>query len=229
MKSVYLAGAALAVSLSIPAASQAAEVFNQNLVDGVYFGSGNGALPQEFTVNTANGVEIGLRSKITGIAPQIVPTGNVYNIPIGDTFNFDYSFDPSITGSEISLVGLTASITVHDFLSGLTATFNPSLVGDNALGSDPTHGSPAPGGYQNSEQISFGFLDPGYNPNVDDTFSIVFTVNGLADGPLTVDNTVVVGVGDVPEPATWGLMILGFAVVGAGLRNRRRRAKAVTA
>jgi hypothetical protein len=225
VKSVYFAGAALAVSLVLPAASQAAELFNQDLASpGVYFGTGNGLLPQEFVTNTADGVEIGLRSKITGINPQVIPAGNVYNIPIGDLFNFDYSFNPNVSSSEISLVGLTASITVHDFLSGLTATFDPSTL-DNTLGA----GFGAPGGYQNSEKISFGFLDPGYNKNLDDTFSIVFTVNGLAGGPLTVDNTVVVGAGAVPEPATWGLMILGFAAVGAGLRNRRRRVNVATA
>ncbi len=71
MKFVYLASAVLAVSLTLPAVSQAAELFNQNLVDGVYFGGGNGALPQEFVTNTADGVEIGLRSKISGINPQI--------------------------------------------------------------------------------------------------------------------------------------------------------------
>jgi len=30
--------------------------------------------------------------------------------------------------------------------------------------------------------------------------------------------------GSVPEPATWGLMIMGFGGVGALLRNRRRQA-----
>jgi len=32
--------------------------------------------------------------------------------------------------------------------------------------------------------------------------------------------------GSVPEPATWGMMILGFGMVGAGLRVRRGRAVA---
>jgi hypothetical protein len=27
----------------------------------------------------------------------------------------------------------------------------------------------------------------------------------------------------VPEPATWAMMIVGFGLVGAGLRLRRRR------
>jgi hypothetical protein len=32
---------------------------------------------------------------------------------------------------------------------------------------------------------------------------------------------------DVPEPATWGLMIMGFGGIGAVVRNRRRRAIAI--
>jgi hypothetical protein len=34
--------------------------------------------------------------------------------------------------------------------------------------------------------------------------------------------TVVVGGGVVPEPATWAMLILGFGLVGSGLRIRRR-------
>lgn len=33
------------------------------------------------------------------------------------------------------------------------------------------------------------------------------------------------GGGAVPEPATWGLMILGFGLIGSSLRQRRRRAR----
>jgi hypothetical protein len=69
-------------------------------------------------------------------------------------------------------------------------------------------------------------------------YSISFTANsagtftalvgtGSADnvGPL-IDN---IRIGTfVPEPATWGLMILGFAGVGAALRARRRPATAGT-
>lgn len=32
----------------------------------------------------------------------------------------------------------------------------------------------------------------------------------------------------VPEPATWGLMIVGFGIVGGGLRRRRRQRVTVT-
>jgi hypothetical protein len=39
---------------------------------------------------------------------------------------------------------------------------------------------------------------------------------------FSVSNIAVTSVASVPEPATWGLMIGGFAVVGATLRQRRR-------
>jgi hypothetical protein len=35
--------------------------------------------------------------------------------------------------------------------------------------------------------------------------------------------SMLIGMGTVPEPATWAQMIAGFALVGAGLRVRRRR------
>lgn len=39
---------------------------------------------------------------------------------------------------------------------------------------------------------------------------------------LEIDNIGIVG-GAVPEPATWGMMLLGFGAVGVSLRNRKRR------
>ena len=39
---------------------------------------------------------------------------------------------------------------------------------------------------------------------------------------LEVDNFGVISVAAVPEPATWGMMLLGFGVMGVSLRRRRR-------
>jgi opacity protein-like surface antigen len=226
--SVALAALSAASLVCLASAAQASEQFNQDLAaPGVYFGTGNGTSPQEFTTNTADGVELGLRSKISGIHPQIVPTGDTYFVPLGGAFNFDYSFNPDVGGSEVSLTGLTALITVTDLLNGHTATFDPTIA---ALGDTlgDTHG--APGGYQNSEKISFGFIDPGFNANLNDTFHITYTVSGLADGPLTVTNTVILGSGvAVPEPASWALMMLGFGGIGAAMRRSRQVAAAATA
>ncbi|OYW46018.1 MAG: hypothetical protein B7Z33_09600 [Sphingomonadales bacterium 12-68-11] len=45
----------------------------------------------------------------------------------------------------------------------------------------------------------------------------VITTDGTAPPPPTP--------GAVPEPATWAMMILGFAVIGAALRSQKRREK----
>jgi len=230
--SVCLAALSAVAALGLASGARAAEQFNQDLAaPGVYFGTGNGVLPEEFTTNTADGVELGLRSKISGIHPQIVPTEDTYFIPLGATFNFDYSFNPDISGSEISLAGVTALITITDQMTGGVATFDPSpaTITDDCTSAVTAHctGGPA-GGYQNSEKISFGFLFPTYNANVNDTFHITYTVSGLTSGPLSVDNIVQVGSG-APEPASWALMIVGFVGIGAGLRRSRKTAAPATA
>lgn len=54
-------------------------------------------------------------------------------------------------------------------------------------------------------------------------FLAVGTPNG--DPPMALlDNVSLTGPGGVPEPATWGLMIVGVAAVGASLRRRRAMA-----
>ncbi|WP_188764074.1 PEPxxWA-CTERM sorting domain-containing protein, partial [Sandarakinorhabdus glacialis] len=53
-------------------------------------------------------------------------------------------------------------------------------------------------------------------------------VSNYATGShFSLDNFVGDAVGGVPEPATWGMMIVGFGLVGAAAR--RRKALAVTA
>jgi hypothetical protein len=213
----------------VASAAQAQSATNASLASpGVYFGGGNanGA----FATDTADGIEIGLRAKISGIHPQITPAGDVYAIPLGDTFGLDYSFNPSVTGTEADFSTFTQSIKITDAF-GLSVSFDPSKIGDNTVfgnvGAPNTSPNAPLGGFQNSEKISFGFLDPGYNPNKDDTFDVTYTVTGANGAPvLSVQNVVNVGAGAVPEPAAWALMLLGFGGVGASLRRRRTMALA---
>lgn len=51
-------------------------------------------------------------------------------------------------------------------------------------------------------------------------FNNVLTVNGLNTGNSSFAGTLVFAA--VPEPATWGMMLLGFGAMGASLRRRRR-------
>jgi hypothetical protein len=218
----------LATSVAIVAFSSTAHAGitnNADLVDGVYFGSGNGALPQEFTVNTQNGVEVALRAHLSpnlgtaGPVPvQLVPTGNTYFVPLGDTFNFDYSVDPSVTGSQVSLANVIASLTITNLLTNASFTFDPS----SAVFGDATSPS-APGGYQNSERVSFGFLGLGYNPNVNDTYAVSLSLTNVP-GAGTISDQMFVEIGSgVPEASTWAMMLLGFA--GIGVVTFRRNLK----
>ena len=190
--------------MATPVTVSAAVVDNANLASpGVYFGTGNpnGA----FTVNSEAGVELGLRGKISGIFPQITPTGNTYFIPLGATFNFDYSVNPNFGGvnetSNVSLLGVTASITVTN-------------LGNGQVG-PTTQPMPALRAVIRTARSSFGFLNQLYNPNLDDAFDIVMTLSGVpgSDGPIHDEIFVQVGSG-VPEPSTWAMILLGFAGLG---------------
>jgi hypothetical protein len=56
-------------------------------------------------------------------------------------------------------------------------------------------------------------------------YTLTFTGQATSDETSFIDN--VSGVGGVPEPAAWALMILGFGGVGAVLRGQRRALAAV--
>lgn len=210
--------AAAAIALVSASSAQAQVAYNQDLAaPGVYFGSGNpnGA----FAVDTVDGIEIGLRSKISGIFPQVIPVANLYVIPIGNAFNFDYSINPDVGGSEVSLASVTALLTVTNLANGHTFSYDPF----NPVFGNATNPA-APGAIQNSEKISFGFLGMGYDPNLNDTFNITLTLTGLPGGDVaSVSNVVQVGSGlALPEPTTWAMLIVGFAGVGASLRRARK-------
>jgi PEP-CTERM motif len=53
--------------------------------------------------------------------------------------------------------------------------------------------------------------------------------NGSYAGTLSFESAggIIIGVGGVPEPAAWALMIVGFGGVGAALRARRRFTRAM--
>jgi hypothetical protein len=177
------------------------------IAPGVYYGSGN--VNGHFIVDTESGVEIGLRAKIYQ-GPLITPTGNFYQANPGlfnashALWNFDYSVNP---GTQ-SLLGTTANITIKDLGRGTSTSFDPS----NFLLGNATSGN----GYQNSENLQFGFLGGplGFNANANDTYQFDFTLSGGSlQTPLGVEAFVQIGSG-VPEPSTWAMLFLGFAGVG---------------
>jgi hypothetical protein len=85
----------------------------------------------------------------------------------------------------------------------------------------------------NGQQVASVMFERPANNNLDQTFartSYSFVANGSATtfsfnslGNANVDAVLdnVSFASGVPEPATWGLMILGFGAVGAAMRRRR--------
>jgi hypothetical protein len=52
------------------------------------------------------------------------------------------------------------------------------------------------------------------------TLTIAGMSNGTVNRPASYSGTL--NVSPVPEPAAWGMMLVGFGLVGAGMRSRRR-------
>ncbi|THD60316.1 MAG: PEP-CTERM sorting domain-containing protein [Phenylobacterium sp.] len=187
---------------------------------GVYYGTGNSN--GHFTVDTEGGVEVALRAHVYQ-QDATSPVGDLYSFNLGDVLSFDYSVNPDVGASPVTLSDSLgdATITIHDFANNNTQSFPADFF---LLGNATNAGDP--GGYQNSERLSFGFVDSLYNPAQNNTFSVNFTLSNVPDvGTISVTELIQQGAGfAVPEPASWALMILGFGGTGAALRRRRQGA-----
>ncbi len=223
MKRIFLFGGAIAASalalgLGVTTAGAA------ELTHGVNYGSGNNYMPGEWTIASLPGLEEGLRAHVYQ-QPAGAPTGNVYDIALGQVASFDFAIDPDTGRSVIPLSG--ASITITNRAGG-SATFNPFALTDN--------GSTALGDINNSERLNFGFLNGSptfnvgninYNAGVNSTFDVVLHVAETGGGTLNDHIVINEGsgfAGGVPEPASWALMIVGFGAAGAMLRRQKLQA-----
>jgi len=123
-----------------------------------------------------------------------------------------------------------SGITFGNFVSTLGTGASSEFAASGAIGNASPFGA-----FNNS----VSFTGPNGNPSGVTSFSFDVTGTGLALGSTVFDGFNVVFVADVfangltgnvaaitggiPEPASWGLMILGFGGIGAALRTRRQR------
>jgi hypothetical protein len=196
-----LAGAALLVAAPVAAAVYEADV--------TVAGSGL-SCSKSGDIETCTGT-------FTPLAPVQLNAGDTY------TLNLTFSGGLDVPGSRVEDV-------VFDGLvdCGATCRFAPPYS-VNVSSTLPGYSGPLPLGYSAytsgtyAASAGFGFGSGGL-PNTGfstDGFDTVFSI-------LQTDPNYIVGFVygyqfEVPEPATWALMIVGLGVLGAGMRMSRRR------
>ena len=162
-------------------------------------------------------VTIDAGTTVTTSPPLDSPTGFDFGYtdsssgsPFTETLNFTnslsgaYSITLSTTassaGSDIDFFASAACPTCGIFLSG------GSIVGMLQLGAD----------VDNDDVNEDYRLDTGLLGNGSYTLSFIGNGSGSFGGNVSFSA--------VPEPATWGMMLLGFGAVGYAMRRRRRPA-----
>jgi len=209
MMAALLAGAMLMMATS----AMATQINNAPL--SVLFTAGDGNSNLHFAVDNNNGVEVGLKAKLR-YAGDVIPVGNVYNVPTGyqtspttyANWNFDFSLNLLATG----LYNVVLSYDV-----------DPSAGQNYKQLAFPM---PGPNGYQNSWNYGMDFLQTGFNANQNATYDIDLSVYSL-NSDLLADSHIQVVVGDgaapVPEPGT--MMLLGIGMAGLAIFGKRRMNK----
>jgi hypothetical protein len=229
MRRVHVFATFIAAFLAASPAVADVTTYNTAPTIGYQFGSGNDYTPANAAVLDFNGDQLALRMHETFVPAAPSDAAGVYSFALGtQNISFDFAIDQA--GGALT----STTLTLTNLLTGQTASYDPLCpvfigfcVSDNESFGTST---------QNSERLSFFdgsnffFGDIGFDPNVNDTYSVNLTGTDAAGAPhsLTVYAQVGAGAtGTVPEPATWAMMLMGFAGIGFALRRQKRNQRLI--
>jgi len=224
----FIGLAVLSAAAMVAAPVQAAVVYNSTPAVGWHFGSGNGYAPSNTAVLTDGGNQIYLRAHQNGVHAPASDSSGVYSFGLGTSpLNFDWGVSANF--SKFILIdykSVNALVTITNAATGDIFSYNPFAFipygWDNAYKS---------GSVQNSFQLDWP-SGLNFDPSLDNTYEINLAVWGGVFGG-SKDNATSLsifaklgdgynsGAGAVPEPASWAMLIAGFALVGANMRRRR--------
>ena len=216
MSNLRLAATAAVLTLAAPAGAQTFDLVGQgpNPANFEYgYDSGAGFTVFDFaTQYQTSGCAIGGTSCYAGPASFL----GVYFAPSDGSYQTatlranEATFHPGPNGELIGVRFVAPTAGSYRF----TGTFRAA---DSPNGNGVTYSTPLGTGVLGLQPATFAF---DFTQSLAAGGTALFTVGN--NGAYAFDTTgLTLSVSAVPEPATWGLMILGFGAVGGAMRRRR--------
>jgi len=205
-----LVGCAFGLLVTLPAMAQAATVFTEDFTGGTYRTSNVPGwtvtgdvlvLDSAAYVADAGGFNSTGTGQFLAFGAGDQPDNGVATtpeIPVTSGKSYTIAFDYGSFSGNPSSTQSIAVLVNGDLLKTFTTTSSTNNLADVLGPESATFTGPASG------EVTIGF---------EDTSSNTYSVDGLLDN---------VSVSSVPEPATWALMLIGFAGLGAALRRTRQ-------
>ncbi len=211
------AGVVISNSVVGSTASYAAPAGSTTVID---FNSGNVA--SEATSKGMTATTTGLARTFGGTMFDVDGTGNDFfrPEPSDNTGYFGVGRNSSLTlGSAVALSSVSAFLGSLDNYNVVTFLGRSGAVLETFTG-EQIFGAPLafPGGTGNETNRRVTFSATGST----EIFGVSFS-NNANMGSFEFDNVALTAA--VPEPATWAMMLIGFGMIGAASRYRRRSAK----